>query len=231
MAKISTLPEKLVPDLNDEVHLSDSVDGASKRLKVGNFPAAGGGVPSSRILTAGDGLTGGGDLTVDRTFDVALTADGQHGSRGGSALHMAATIAMNGFMSSADKTNHDILARAPQQASATASDTETSATDVLMDSMSITPGAGNYMAHFSATFDHDTTNESIFYSIYKNGVQIPHTERGFKRGGSAGDIVGGLATVAYITGVTGGQAIEIRWRTTAGTATVFERTFVLESKV
>lgn len=30
----------------------------------------GGGTPTSRILTAGNGLTGGGDLTADRTFDV-----------------------------------------------------------------------------------------------------------------------------------------------------------------
>lgn len=29
-------------------------------------------VPSSRLLTAGNGLTGGGDLSADRTFDVAV---------------------------------------------------------------------------------------------------------------------------------------------------------------
>lgn len=32
--------------------------------------AAGGGVPTSRNVIAGDGLTGGGDLSADRTFDV-----------------------------------------------------------------------------------------------------------------------------------------------------------------
>lgn len=35
----------------------------------------GGGVPSSRQLIAGTGLTGGGDLTADRTFNVIANAD------------------------------------------------------------------------------------------------------------------------------------------------------------
>jgi hypothetical protein len=35
------------------------------------WAAAGGGVPTSRTLTAGTGLTGGGDLTADRSFAVA----------------------------------------------------------------------------------------------------------------------------------------------------------------
>jgi hypothetical protein len=58
-------------------------------------------VPTTRTLTAGAGLTGGGDLSADRTFDVVANADGsitvnandiqvgvlasdaQHGVRGG----------------------------------------------------------------------------------------------------------------------------------------------------
>jgi hypothetical protein len=82
----------------------------------------GGGVSTSRVLTAGAGLTGGGDLTADRTFNVAANADGsitvnaddiqvgvlatddQHGTRGGGTIHAAATTSVNGFMSSTDKT-------------------------------------------------------------------------------------------------------------------------------
>ncbi len=48
----------------------------SKETGTGNtgwvaLGAGGGGVPTSRTLTAGTGLTGGGDLTADRTFAVA----------------------------------------------------------------------------------------------------------------------------------------------------------------
>ena len=60
-----------------------------------------GAVPTSRTLTAGAGLTGGGDLSANRTFDVVanadasivvnandirvgvLATDAQHGVRGG----------------------------------------------------------------------------------------------------------------------------------------------------
>ena len=81
-----------------------------------------GAVPLSRTLTAGAGLTGGGDLSSDRTIDVAANVDGsivvnandiqvgvlatdaQHGTRGGGALHAIATTSVAGFMSAADKT-------------------------------------------------------------------------------------------------------------------------------
>jgi hypothetical protein len=90
--------------------------------------AHGGIVPSARVLTAGAGLTGGGDLSADRTFDVVANADGsivvnandvqvgvlatdaQHGNRGGGSIH-ALVIASGaaGFMSGVDKAKLDGL--------------------------------------------------------------------------------------------------------------------------
>lgn len=88
---------------------------------------AGGVVPPSRLITAGAGLTGGGDLSADRTLDVVANADGslvvnandiqvgvlasdaQHGTRGGGTQHAAATGAVAGFMSAADKTKLDTV--------------------------------------------------------------------------------------------------------------------------
>lgn len=82
-------------------------------------------VPNTRTLTAGAGLTGGGNLTADRTFDVVANADGsivvnandvqvgvlasdaQHGIRGGGTQHATVTTSTNGFMSAADKTTFD----------------------------------------------------------------------------------------------------------------------------
>jgi hypothetical protein len=72
-------------------------------------------VPQTRNLTAGAGLTGGGDLSADRTFDVVANVDGsivvnaddiqvgvindtQHGSRGGGLLHSVFTDALAGFV-------------------------------------------------------------------------------------------------------------------------------------
>lgn len=81
--------------------------------------------PQTRTLTAGTGLTGGGDLSANRTFNVIANADGsivanaddiqvgvlatdaQHGARGGGTGHTAATTAVAGFMSSLDKLKVD----------------------------------------------------------------------------------------------------------------------------
>ena len=84
----------------------------------------GGIVPPTRTLTAGAGLMGGGDLSMDRTFNVAANVDGsitvnandiqvgvindiQHGTRGGGTTHAAATTSVAGFMSATDKTKLD----------------------------------------------------------------------------------------------------------------------------
>jgi hypothetical protein len=81
--------------------------------------------PTTRTITAGLGLTGGGDLSADRTINVGAHADGsivvaadtvqvgtlasdaQHGSRGGGSQHAVATTSTHGFMSSTDKTKLD----------------------------------------------------------------------------------------------------------------------------
>jgi hypothetical protein len=76
-------------------------------------------------MTAGAGMTGGGDLSANRTFDVVANADGsmavnandiqvgvlatdaQHGARGGGTQHAVATGAVAGFMAAADKVSLD----------------------------------------------------------------------------------------------------------------------------
>lgn len=86
-------------------------------------------VPSSRTLTAGAGLTGGGDLTANRTFDAVANADGslvvnandmqvgilatdaQHGTRGGGTQHADAIAGgAAGFLSGARATKVDAAA-------------------------------------------------------------------------------------------------------------------------
>jgi len=93
------------------------------------FPSPDAPVPSSRTLFAGAGMTGGGDLTADRTFDVVAAADGsiavgadtvgvgvlatdaQHGVRGGGTQHaVAVALGLAGFMSGMDKAILDALA-------------------------------------------------------------------------------------------------------------------------
>ena len=85
-------------------------------------------VPDARIITAGAGLTGGGDLTADRTIDVVANGDGsinvnandiqvgvlatnaQHGDRGGGSLHanaVAGAPGTAGFITGVDQQKLD----------------------------------------------------------------------------------------------------------------------------
>ena len=107
----------------DEYVLVDPTDGAAVWNRTG-----GAGVPATRTITAGAGLTGGGDLSADRTIDAVanpdgsivvgpddigvgvLASDAQHGERGGGTLHPVATASDSGFMSSDQVSNLTDLA-------------------------------------------------------------------------------------------------------------------------
>lgn len=90
---------------------------------------ASGDVPTSRQIISGAGLTGGGDLSADRTLNVVANADGsivanandiqigvlatdaQHGTRGGGTQHSNVVAGgAAGFMTGADKTVLNALA-------------------------------------------------------------------------------------------------------------------------
>lgn len=119
------------------------------------------GLSSSRTITAGAGLTGGGDLSADRTFNVVANADGsivvnandlqvgvlatdaQHGNRGGGGLHVNAVASgAAGFMSGTDKAKLDGLPDASTLASTYIDSSELSSalTDYMPTSWTISPG-------------------------------------------------------------------------------------------
>jgi hypothetical protein len=113
------------------------------------------------------------------------------------------------------------------QTTATANTTTTSTTDVLAAPMSLTPGAGDYMIWFSGSVENSATGTQNV-SLYVNGAQVAHTERQIFTEGSISDTSFPIALQAYVTGVAASDVIEVRWRTSAGTATMHERTLVVE---
>lgn len=96
--------------------------------------------------------------------------------------------------------------------------TTTSSSDVLMSGMSITPAAGEYLCWFSGEVDHSQDSD-LTMSIYVNGVREDASQRRV-------DINNGrnacFACTNHAT-VTGSQAIEGRWRTSASTASCYRR--------
>jgi hypothetical protein len=105
---------------------------------------------------------------------------------------------------------------------ASASTSTTSTVAVLLSGMSVTPAAGTYkiMAHASATLSVNTT---MFFSLFVGGAIVTDSEGARVRANN--NVATQRMDWNYFDDivVNGSQAIEIRWRTTTGTATAFDR--------
>ena len=114
-----------------------------------------------------------------------------------------------------------------QIATSTVSTSTTSGTYVVMNAMTITPGAGTYLVMFSSSGNGSNNNTTLSYAIFNNGTIISHTERIMS---IAAQQVTGRNTAIYTqttTTVAAGQAIDVRYRTTGGTFSVHERNLIL----
>lgn len=111
-------------------------------------------VPSSRTLTAGPGLTGGGDLSADRTFAVGVISDLQHGSRSGGTTHSVAVASGDaGFLSGTDKAKLD-----------------NSATVATSNTLALRGASGEIS--FTRVYGSGTVNTTAFIGMGRNVVGI-----------------------------------------------------------
>lgn len=114
-------------------------------------------------------------------------------------------------------------------ATATAGTTTASATPVVIGNMSVTvTDASTYITDFSAWFTHSANNADITISIYCAGVQQTHTIRTIRPRIQNGftptlpfSLVGSASAICTLQT---GEVIDVRWSTTAATATVNNRT-------
>jgi hypothetical protein len=85
--------------------------------------------------------------------------------------------------------------------------------------MSITPGAGTYLAVFSATVNATpVVADTVDFCIFANSIEQSHTARHFNHEFSiAGTERFPLLTHAVLT-VSDSQAIEVRWKVTTATS-------------
>jgi hypothetical protein len=137
-------------------------------------------------------------------------------------LTSSGTVAMRGrTLTITQVTGADVT-----QVTATSNTTTSSATDVLANSMTMTPGAGDYLVWFSTSVKGNNDDVETYVSLYRNGVQVPHTERLVDQEESlAGDAYFPVGTHALLTGVGAGEVIEARWRRSpSDSSTMLERT-------
>lgn len=102
--------------------------------------------------------------------------------------------------------------------------TTTSTTDVVATTMTITPTAGTYIAFFNSNASFSTNNLTLSYSFYANAVKVTNSERQFINASTQNRT--SINLHAIIT-VSAGQAIDVRWRISSGTATMGNRILTL----
>ncbi len=142
-------------------------------------------------VTAGAGLTGGGTLDADRTFNVVANADGsivvnandvqvgvlatnaQHGNRGNGALHSVATGAANGFQSAADKAFSDSIQDG--SGSPHVAGIEVGPDPSPVGALRLSEGERITVKGLSGTIDivaHDDGTDALFYGDNASGVSF-----------------------------------------------------------
>lgn len=105
------------------------------------------------------------------------------------------------------------------QASSVTTTSTTSASDVLLSDMTITPISGTYLIVFSTAVENSASNGLSYYSLYIGESRKAHTER--LADGSKHQAI----SLNSIETVNGSQAIEIRYKKSGNnTATAYERT-------
>ena len=121
-----------------------------------------------------------------------------------------------------------------QEASATGTLTGLAATtDTQLGSMTLTPGAGDYLLVFSTTAENETaggTTDRIFFTVYVNGASLTHTPRRYLAEASISAATGRVVfMIACKVSPAAGQVVEIRYRVSAAADTFacYQRTMTL----
>lgn len=100
----------------------------------------------------------------------------------------------------------------------------TSATDVALADMTVTPPRGRYLVSFNCMASNTNNGTTTTYTIYVGGSAVAQTERRYRRSGGAAAAV----SSQLLTTVNGAQAIAVFWRRSANTSTTTERSLIVE---
>lgn len=101
----------------------------------------------------------------------------------------------------------------------------TSATEVLIPGMTITPGSGDYLIFFTGAVENTGFGDPVTISIYSNGSQIAASVIKCESFGGMSNPIG---SNAYLTNLGAGQAIEVKWKVSGGTGTCHQRTLIVQ---
>ncbi len=104
--------------------------------------------------------------------------------------------------------------------------TVSSAVFTLMTGMALTlPFNGHYLINFDGTGSTDTNGATLTYAIFKNGVIDADTER--HKDSQQANMDGTIHITDILHSAAAGDTVEVRWKVSAGNATVHQRCFSL----
>jgi len=100
---------------------------------------------------------------------------------------------------------------------------------VVLTGMTTTPISGSYLVSFSASGRGNLVGQNCEYAIFQNGSIISHTERNldFNSGGTQADDLYMAMHAQALVSVDGTEVVEVRYKTSAPTFFVEERSLLL----
>ncbi|MBK8244918.1 MAG: hypothetical protein IPK88_15945 [Saprospiraceae bacterium] len=230
-ANSSTSLSRLADIATGNVLLSGGVSTAPSYGKVGLtthisgvLPIINGGTNSSTALNNNRIMVSSGGSIVE----AAALTNGQLliGSTGASPI--AATLSAGTGIAITNAAGSITIASSISvinQATSLVDAITTSATEVLIPGMTITPGAGDYLIFFTGAVENTGFGDPVTISIYSNGSQIAASVIKCESFGGMSNPIG---SNAYLTNLGAGQAIEVKWKVSGGTGTCHQRTLIVQ---
>jgi hypothetical protein len=176
---------------------------------------------TTKLNIAGGTITG--SLTVNTNLNVLGTSDlNTVLIDSGLAKYKADYSATYDNRTLVDKEYVDTLALTVLSTTSAGLTTTTSTAYVLQTGMQITNVlAGSYLLSTGSWFSHGSNNGTIYISIYVGGTQITNSEMQWNRPNQSISATHVLANFPITLATT--ATVEIRWRTTTGTASSTNR--------
>ena len=191
----------------------------------GTLPVGNGGTNSSSALNNNRIMVSNSGSIVEAN---ALT-DGQMLIGATGSAPIAATLTAGNGIAISNSAGSVTIANNISVSSASAATTITnnSGTYVVATGMSITLAAGaggDYLVFFTGTSDNNGSGNINYYSIFSNGTVIAASEVSHESNTRQVPI----STQAYVTGLTAGQTIDVRWKVSGGTGSLIGRTLIIQ---
>lgn len=217
-----------ITTINDTTEATDSSTGAL--IVSGGIGI--GGTTNTEKLIVNENTTLTGTLTVSGTASLSTT----------SITNLSLGIGTNSYSFPVNEGNENqvlsvnnagdlIFSKVPINSSETSSTVTTSTTSttyVVVNSMTTTPIAGDYIVLFSSSGNGNTQNQQMEYVIFVDGVEITrsHKFQNYAISNAMNNMRNVFYTQARVT-VNGAQTIDVRYRTDTGSFTMYERNLIL----